>query len=118
MGAVRPDDAGCMNWDAYSYVSADKDCNDVWFNWDMACIMYWTEECDELELMMEMWVDEEEDEEEDWYMLATKGAAQKSTFGGDFGKGAAIGAVAALVGLYAFNKFSGKKAESEEFQRA
>lgn len=51
-------------------------------------------------------------------MLATKGTAQQSTFGSDFGKGAAIGAVAAFVGLYAFSKCSGKKGESEDFQRA
>ena len=51
-------------------------------------------------------------------MLASKGAAQQSTFGGDFGKGAAIGAVAAFVGLYALSKCRGKKDESEDFQRA
>ena len=53
-----------------------------------------------------------------WSVLATKGASQQSTFSGDFAKGAAIGAVAALAALFAVSKCSGKEVEAGYFQRA
>ena len=58
------------------------------------------------------------DPEDEYYMLATKGVTQQSTFASDFGKGAAIGAVAALAALYVVSKCSGKKIEAGDFQRA
>ena len=59
-------------------------------------------------------------DEDDFYILVSKGPAQQSTFGSDFGKGATIGVVAALAALYAVSKCSGKskKEEARDFQRA
>ena len=32
---TSPKDAGCMNWDAFYYISDDQYCNEVWQEWDV-----------------------------------------------------------------------------------
>ena len=106
-----------MTWDAFVYNSGTI-CDQIWMDWDIYCAYDWTDDCSELSDMMY----ESDDEIEIDWMLATKSSSTQSSasFGADFGKGAAIGAIAALTTLYAASKCIGssKSAGSEDFQRA
>lgn len=45
---------------AYDYFSGTK-CDDVWYKWDMACAMYYSDECEEMEILMnQVEVDEDD----------------------------------------------------------
>ena len=50
----------CMNMESY-FGKGTEECNDIWEKWWDYCFVYWTDDCERVE--MTIWHDLEEDEE-------------------------------------------------------
>ena len=119
--AVNDEGLDCMNYEACIGIT-DTICDDIWDKWNWSCQYEWTDECSEVYYLEDAMYDEYYGNE----LLATasrsaqEGSSSSTSFGRDFGKGAAIGALAAFATIYVASKCSGSKnaAGNGDFERA
>ena len=127
----NPDEAGCMNWDAYFYASGGS-CDDVWMEWDQHCMYTDDDTCYAIEAAMagveatalqQVLKRNMADKKDPAKKLALLGATEEveATQEADNHSGLIIGASATVIGaaaaILALRKCS-KKSENDSFERA
>ena len=110
LDATRPE-GECINWDAWSGESENEECNEIWKVWNERCDLLETDDdCSDVFTEL-LW---------SYVLLAEAGepaTGSQASFGADFAKGAATGAIAALGAIYVMRMCCNKAQDSGAFHR-